>query len=263
LWALHPDDQLAGGRRSVVLTTPDGARNVDGPLDTVGAAVAPDGQTVWWSVGNGSTIVTDLDGAVVCTMTEPIVDLIGGPGSYRAVVERDVGAGTIDAPAPYATFEVDCATGAETPTGPRRWSGGPVTSELVTVGDRRFTLSTTDHHAELTNEAGLDLSMTGRPAFNADGSIVVYGNGAGARSADPNLTTVITASDTTTGAELWTYTSPTGVTAVYVARDRAILTAAIDDSTPAVGTAAVVALDLATGEVLMKVPATFNLLHIE
>lgn len=265
LWILHPDDQLANGRRSAVVTTSAGPRNVMGPPDTSALTIASDGQTLWWSVGEGGTIVTDTAGTVVCSVAEQIIELLGDPGAYRAVVARWGEAGPQDEPLPTPTFEIDCATGAETPVEPRSWNGGPVTRRVRTVGDRRFTSTGTDHHVEIVNESGLELGADDRiitePVFSPDGSIVVYGDNTG--SANPLEVTRYVARDTSTDELLWTYDPPTTVIGVKLTADRAIFSTSIDDALPALGTTSVTALDLTTGQELITVPATFTLLHVE
>lgn len=258
----------------VWIATPTGTESVGAPVRGIDMhAASSDGETITWAVGDPvHSVVTGMSGAVVCDVEGWIAEIRGGLGAYRAVVEYEVEAGPQDDPAPRTAVEIDCASGAETPIDPISWNGGPIDRRLLTVSDRTFTLTSTDHHGELVSEAGVELGsddpLVGAPAFSADGTVVVYPTIGGVVPANPNVSTRLVAVDTSTGERLWERVLPTDIAAVFVTTGRVIVSTradvsgVYDDRGQPSPPAALTAVDLATGEILATVPATLDVIHV-
>lgn len=115
---------------------------------------------------------------------------------------------------------------------------------------------------------GPDDPLVGAPAFSPDSTVAVYATTGGAVPANPDVSTRVVAVDTTTGDRLWERVLPTDIADVFVtdsrvvAATRATVSVVTDDQGRLSPPAALTALDLTTGEVMVTVPAGLDAIHV-
>lgn len=260
--AMYADDPTD---RRLVMASVTGAEGLQRPAaDADPIGVTPDGYAITWATGEPTrSTVTDTNGAVLCSAGDRILQVLGEPGAYRAVVVREGEVGPPAEPAPQPSFEIDCQSGVETPTDPWAWNGGPTYRTRIRVGGRDFFVSGSDHGAQLENNAGSTISgedtiMT-TPSFSADGSVVTYGALSG--SANPWLATRVVARDTSTGEVVWETDVNAPVSRTWTTDALIVVDIGVTDN-PLDGMSALAVLDPATGEVQLTVPAAFDLVHV-
>jgi hypothetical protein len=260
--ALYADDP---SNRRLVMASATGTNGLQRPASDAGPfSVTPDGYAITWTTGEPyRATVTDTTGAMLCSIDERIVQLLGEPGAYRAVVVREGEVGPSQEPAPQPSVEMDCQTGVETPTNPWAWSDGPTYRSRIRVGHRDFFVSGSDHGDQIEDDAGTILSgddtVLTTPSFSSDGSVVTYGELSG--SANPWLATRVVARDTLTGEHLWETDVNAPIIRTWTTDDLIVAEIGVTDN-PLDGMSALAVLDATTGELQLTVPAAFDLVHI-
>ncbi|MEZ5378327.1 MAG: hypothetical protein R2733_17620 [Acidimicrobiales bacterium] len=237
------------------------------------AWVWSDGQFVYWSTatdtGDGGyesrTVARAFDGETVCQLPEPIHHVTErSTGGYVAAVERDLDEGPADdALVGYPAFAVDCATGDEQPIEPLRFVGGETgTTSVIRVGGRTFTaLGDAEGNADVANEDGISINgddYAGYHAFNADGSLVVYGE----MSEGVHVSDEIVCRDTVTGDELWRTMLELPFGYLGFIGDQVIAEQPVEFAgTEWAGTASVVIIDARSGQTQASIATTLKVLH--
>lgn len=232
-----------------------------------GAWARSDGTLLFWTdyqaSGPDRSVAVTFDGQTVCDV-QGVIHRVRQreDGSYVASVERAPDAANSVDEEPVPNFAIDCATGEEQPIDPVSWSREAGGRSLIQIGERTFMAEGDDEgNAYVTNETGVSISgsdYAGDHEFDADGSRVVYGDFT--NSVSPLRTTSLRARDTTSGDLLWSTELELPYTRLTWFGDRLLVPQSLGADTLDVEQISV--LDAGTGEILLTVPTTLDVVHV-